>query len=122
MNVKEFSKRIGLNPHTVRYYEKMGLLRDVQRLSNGHRYFSDRDIQWIEFIQRLKETGMPLEQIRRYADLRAQGDSTMSARQRLLEAHAEALQESIARQQRHLNKLGEKIAIYQSAMDRKKNT
>ena len=102
------------------YYEKMGLLRDVQRLLNGHRYFSDKDIQWIEFIQRLKETGMPLEQIRRYADLRAQGDSTMSARQRLLEAHAKALQKNIARQQRHLKKLGEKIAFYQSAMDRKK--
>lgn len=122
MNVKEFSKHIGINPHTVRYYEKIGLLRNVQRLPNGHRFFSDKDIQWISFVQRLKETGMPLDQIHQYADLRAQGDSTLLARQRLLEAHAKALEESLAKQQHHLEKLSEKIAFYKSAISTKKNS
>jgi DNA-binding transcriptional MerR regulator len=116
VNVKEFSKRAGISPHTVRYYEKIGLLRDIRRLPNGHRDFSEKDIAWIGFVQRLKETGMPLEQIHRYADLREQGESTLEERRQLLENHACALEQSIAEQQRHLDKLREKIALYQSAI------
>jgi len=122
MNVREFSKCVGISPHTIRYYEKIGLLRDVQRLPNGHRYFSDKDIQWIGFIQRLKATGMPLDQIHQYAELRAQGDSTLLARQKLLETHAHTLKENLAKQQYHLDKLNEKIAFYQSAIDYKKGS
>jgi DNA-binding transcriptional MerR regulator len=120
MNVKEFSKRVGVSPHTVRYYEKIGLLRGIQRLPNGHRCFSEKDIQWISFVQRLKETGMPLEQIHQYAELRSQGDSTLLARQRLLEAHANTLRRKLAKQQGHLDKLSEKIAFYHSAIANKK--
>lgn len=116
MNVKEFSRRVGISPHTVRYYEKIGLLRDIRRLPNGHRDFSEKDISWIGFVQRLKETAMPLEQIHHYADLRERGESTLEERQELLERHAAALQESLAEQQRHLDKLREKIALYESAI------
>lgn len=120
MNVIEFSRRVGVSPHTIRYYEKIGLLGDIQRLANGHRYFSEKDVKWIEFVQRLKDIGMPLEQIHWYAEMRAQGDSTISARQQLLYRHAQQLKKSIAAQQQHLNRLNDKIALYQSAIDEKK--
>ncbi|TLM75649.1 MerR family transcriptional regulator [Microbulbifer harenosus] len=118
MTIKEFSSRTGISAHTLRYYEKIGLLRHIRRLPNGHRDFSEKDIQWIAFVQRLKDTDMPLEQIRRYADLREAGDTTLAERQQLLENHARGLRESLAQQQRHLDKLNEKIALYRSAVKR----
>ena len=117
MNVVKFSQRVGISPHTIRYYEKIGLLGNVQRLANGHRYFSEKDIKWIEFVQRLKATDMPLEQIHKYAELRPQGDSTLLPRQQLLVEHALTIKLNIAKQQQHLNKLNEKITLYQSAID-----
>jgi len=119
MNVTEFARHVGISPHTIRYYEKIGLLNEVRRLPNGHRFFSDTDARWIRFIQRLKATNMPLDQIREYAELRAQGDATLSARQQLLEAHADTLRDNLARQQHHLDKLNEKIAFYQSVISSK---
>ena len=117
MNVKEFAERSGLSPHTIRYYESIGLLTDVTRLPNGHRCFGDRDLEWIEFVCRLKDTGMPLGEIREYASLRAAGDSTLVERKRLLEAHAARLKSEIATQRRHLRKLEDKIATYDSWID-----
>lgn len=55
MNVTEFSKRFGLSPHTVSYYDKIGLLDNLYRLPNGHRSFTEKDVTWIEFVQRLKD-------------------------------------------------------------------
>ncbi len=112
MNVGEFSRRAGVSAHTVRYYEKLGLLGSVRRQTNGHRFFSGRDLEWIGFVQRLKETGMPLDRILEYARLRAAGDGTLAARRRLLKAHADTIRDAMARQQRHLDKLEEKIAHY----------
>lgn len=120
MNIGEFAARVGANPHTIRYYEKLGLLGRVRRLPNGHRFFSERDVEWIAFVQRLKDTGMPLEGILRYAQLRAQGDSTLLTRQRLLEEHSIALKREIAKQQLHLKKLDEKIAFYRTAVKKAK--
>lgn len=121
MTIREFSRRVGVDTYTIRYYEKIGLLRDIQRRPNGHRIFSDDDVRWIEFVLRLKETGMPLDQIREYADLRERGDSTLSARHRLLEAHARVLEDGLARQRRHLDTLKEKISFYESQIRAQKN-
>ena len=119
MNVAEFSKRVGLSPHTVRYYDKIGLLDDIHRKSNGHRSFSEKDVTWIEFVQRLKDTGMPLEKILEYASLRKKGNKTLLERKELLAEHSNNLQEQVALQNQHLKKLDEKIQFYQSALERK---
>ena len=55
MNIKEFSNLVGLSAHTLRYYEKIGLLKNVQRTSSGHRAYTSKDQKWIEFVVRLKE-------------------------------------------------------------------
>jgi len=119
MNVTEFSKCVGLSPHTIRYYDKIGLLDDVHRLPNGHRSFSEKDVRWIAFVRRLKDTGMPLEKILEYAALRKKGRSTLQKRQALLVEHSNHLQQQISVQEQHLKKLHEKIELYQSALEGK---
>lgn len=114
MNMKKFSDVVGLSSYTLRYYEKIGLLKHVQRNSSGHRVYSNRDIDWVNFIKRLKDTGMPLEEIQKYASLRALGAQTLSARQELLETHREKLKEHIQQEVEHLDALEVKIDLYKS--------
>ncbi len=119
MNVKEFAAQAGLSAHTVRYYDKLGLFGALSRNEAGHRRFGKPDLAWMAFILRLKETGMPLEQILTYARLRSEGDTTLAARMALLQQHADALAQRVALEQQHLQKLQEKIAYYQQLISDK---
>ncbi len=112
MNIKDFSQTTGLSAHTIRYYEKIGIIRNVHRNSSGHRIYNQNDISWVEFIKRLKDTGMPLEKIQQYADLREEGDHTAGSRMALLQDHARVLAERIRHEQNHLDMLNEKIKYY----------
>ena len=114
MNIAAFSSLTSLSPHTLRYYEKLGLLANISRNSSGHRAYSQADVEWVTFINRLKETGMPLEQIREYAHLRAEGESTLAQRRALLETHRCALKSRLDRELEHLRMLDAKIAYYNS--------
>ena len=112
MNMREFSGMVELSSHTLRYYEKIGLLKNVQRNSSGHRVYTQKDLDWVSFIKRLKETGMPLENILQYAALREKGANTTSERQQLLESHQQCLKAHIEQQRQHLLVLEEKINLY----------
>jgi DNA-binding transcriptional MerR regulator len=113
MNIAEFAQRCGLSPHTLRYYERIGLLGSVTRLANGHRTFGPRDVEWVEFLHRLRATGMGIGEMLRYAELRAQGDSTLAQRQAMLVQHAERLAATLRTQQGHLRVVRQKIVIYE---------
>ncbi|WP_299141138.1 MerR family transcriptional regulator [uncultured Vibrio sp.] len=113
MDIKRFSELVGLSPHTLRYYEKIGLIRNVNRDTSGHRFYLNKDTDWIQFIIRLKETGMPLEAIKEYAQLRYQGESTLEARKELLEEHRVYLKAELEKQERHLSALDAKIDFYE---------
>lgn len=117
MNVQAFSERVGLSSHTVRYYDRIGLLGPIQRQTNGHRVFAEADVAWMSFVHRLRETGMPIQQMLKYAQLRQQGDSTLQARRLLLKSHAEALRIHLAEQQTHLDKLAHKIEHYDQLIE-----
>lgn len=119
MQIKEFAVACGLSPHTLRYYEKIGLLPHVERTDSNHRRYNQQDVQWVAFIKRLKATNMPLAQIRQYARLREEGRGTEEARMQLLADHARLLEEVIAQEQEHLFKLQEKILYYQEQLHRK---
>ena len=90
LTIAQVAEATGLSTHTLRYYERIGLLDSVQRRDNGHRVFRAEDMTWLAFLLRLRDTGMPIAQMLQYAALRRQGDSleSVSARQRLLELHA----------------------------------
>ena len=119
--IGEFSKLTGLGIHTLRYYEQERLIAP-ERNSGNRRCYSDKDLTWIAFIKRLKETGMPIKEIRHYAELRADGDSTLSERMEMLVQHRQALDEQIAQLQAHKIKLDEKIEFYRNEIERVNNT
>lgn len=112
LSIQQFAQRTGLSADTLRYYEKIGLLRHVARDASGFRVYGPRDLEWVGFILRLKDTGMALDDIIRYADLRERGESTLAARQSLLEAHSAKLQARLERDREHLTALQAKIERY----------
>jgi DNA-binding transcriptional MerR regulator len=84
--------------------------------------YGEGDIAWIEFILRLKETGMPLREIRRYALLRYEGDATMSERLRMLCAHRDFIRGEIRKWEVNLAKMDKKIKIYEEGIARMENS
>ena len=116
-SIGEFSRLTDLGIHTLRYYEQEGLITPGRNSSN-RRCYSDKDLAWIEFIKRLKDTGMPIKEIQHYAKLRAAGDPTLCERMEMLTAHREALNEQIRQLQEHMAKLDDKIDFYRQEIDR----
>jgi DNA-binding transcriptional MerR regulator len=114
MNIKVFSEMVGLSAHTLRYYEKIGLLKNIQRNSGGHRLYTAHDVAWITFVKRLKETGMQLNEILEYARLSDGGEETINNRQEILIKHRENLVEHMNLLEKHLNALDYKINLYKS--------
>jgi DNA-binding transcriptional MerR regulator len=114
LTLAQVAEATGLSTHTLRYYERIGLLDSVQRRDNGHRVFRAEDMTWLAFLLRLRDTGMPIAQMLQYAALRRQGDSleSVSARQRLLELHAAALEAEQRARAETLAVLHEKIVNY----------
>ena len=114
LTIREVAEATGLSTHTLRYYERIGLLDSVQRRENGHRVFRAEDMTWLEFLLRLRDTGMPIAQMQAYAALRRQGDSleSVSARQRLLELHAAALEAELRARAETLAVLRVKLVVY----------
>lgn len=116
-SIGEFSRLTNLGIHTLRYYEQEHLITP-ERNSSNRRCYSDQDLAWVEFIKRLKDTGMPIKEIQNYAKLRAAGDSTMNERMEMLTAHREALREQIKLLQNHMEKLDGKIDYYRAEIQR----
>ena len=117
MNIAQFAQRCGLSAHTLRYYERIGLLGRVTRQANGHRTFTSRDVEWVEFLHRLRSTGMGIKEMLRYAELRAQGNATLAERKAMLAQHAEAIAATLRAQQAHLNVVRQKIVIYEGMIE-----
>ena len=116
ISISELSRLGGVTPHTLRYYEKAGVLAPVLRAANGHRRYLDSDVAWLAFVLRLKATGMPLADIRRYAVLRSQGEMTLPDRLTMLELHRERLVVNIDELSHNLCALDDKIGVYHQSM------
>ena len=116
-SIGEFSKLTNLGIHTLRYYEHENLITP-KRNSSNRRCYSDKDLAWIEFIKRLKDTGMPIKEIQHYAELRAAGDPTLNERMEMLIVHREFLNEQIKVLQGHMTKLDDKIEFYRHEIER----
>ncbi|YCI24335.1 MerR family transcriptional regulator [Paenibacillus sp. Z6-24] len=110
--IQQIAVMTGLSPHTLRYYERIGLLHPISRDSIGYRYYTDRDIAWIEFLMRLRQTGMPISEMKQFSDLRSQGDHTAGQRRELLEQHRIHIREQMSRLQQDLHHMDEKIEYY----------
>ncbi len=112
--ITEVAGRTGLSAHTLRYYERDGLMLDpVSRAPSGHRRYTDDDLSWIELVGRLRATGMPIRDVRRYARLVRAGSGNEHERLELLRAHRRAVLAQLAEITAHLEAVDGKISVYE---------
>ena len=114
LTIQQAAAATGLTAHTLRYYERIGLLDPVARQDNKHRLYREEDILWIGFLLKLRMTGLPVRDMLRYAELRRLGNSpeSVSARKALLEQHTHTVEKTLAELQSNLSILHKKIAMY----------
>lgn len=112
LEISEVSKLTKLKPHTLRYYESIGLIKAVKRNESGKRVYSEQDLKWLEFIIRLRETGMNISKMKEYARLRYLGDDTISERKNIMQEHLALIDEEIKRLLEAKKFVENKIQIY----------
>ena len=112
-SIAEASRRSGLSAHTLRYYERDGLmLADVERAAGGQRRYTETDLRWVHMLTCLRATGMPIREIRRYAELVRADDGNEHARLEMLRAHRERVLVSLREVTEHLGAIDRKIGVY----------
>jgi DNA-binding transcriptional MerR regulator len=107
-----------MTAHTLRYYERVGLIQPVGRAQNGHRRYSEADEAWLNFLHCMRATNMPIREMQRYAELREKGDATSLERRKLLEDHQAEIAAQIVALQRAHALLTHKIADYKMIEER----
>lgn len=117
--ISEAAKKTNLTAHTIRYYDKEGLLPFVDRTESGIRYFSENDLEGLGVINCLKATGMPIKEIKIFMDWCVQGDSTLKERYNMFLERKTAVQNQIEELQRALDKINYKCWYYKTAMEAK---
>ena len=118
LRIAEAAVASGLSAHTLRYYERAGLLEPVRRNGSGHRRYRAADLQLIAFLSKLRATGMPIREVRRYADLMKAGEATNEERLALLEAHRENVLAGLEATARNLELVEWKIGVYEERLGR----
>jgi DNA-binding transcriptional MerR regulator len=112
----ETAELSGFSIDTLRYYEREGILSPVARTAGGRRVYTDDDLGRLGFLRCLRDTGMPIAQLRRYAELSAV-DGTLAERIALLEEHDAAVREQLATLKAQQTRLREKLAWYRSELE-----
>lgn len=112
LSIDEVVRRTGLTAHTLRYYERIGLIARVGRAAGGQRRYAASDMAWIEFLLRLRTTRMPIGKMLEFARLRGAGDSSVAHRRRMLEAHLSNVLAEIQTMRQSAEALRLKIAHY----------
>ncbi len=116
--IRSMAERCGMTAHTLRYYERVGLIQPVGRARNGHRRYSDADEAWIHFLHCMRATSMPIREMQRYAELRELGDATSERRRKILEDHQAGIAAQIVELQQAHALLTHKIANYKAIEQR----
>lgn len=111
--IKQMSEMTGLSVFNIRYYEKEGLIRNISRNSKGIRIFTAKEVDWISFLKRLRDMGVPLAVMKEYALLREQGDPTVRERKELLKGHRRILLERRAVLDKQVEILDQKVNYYE---------
>jgi DNA-binding transcriptional MerR regulator len=118
VSIAEAARRTGVSAHTLRYYERVGLVvTPVDRTSGGRRRYHQLDLDWIVICTRLRATGMPIKEIRRYAQLVSAGHGNEKERLALMEAHRDNVTAKLAEVQEHLKLIDHKIDVYRGRLE-----
>ncbi|PWI43167.1 MerR family transcriptional regulator [Streptomyces sp. ICBB 8177] len=113
--ISEVVSYTGLSAHTLRWYERIGLMPHIDRSHTGQRRYSEADLGWLDFVNKLRLTGMPVADMVRYAELVREGEHTYPDRLQLLVAHREDVRRRIAELGDTLGVIDRKIDLYASA-------
>lgn len=111
-SIRDVSEKTGLSAHTLRYYEKEGLIAGVERSTGGFRQYTDEDLEAIGLVCCLKNTGMSLQEILRFVELTRIGDQTLKERVELLREHRENVIRRIEEMQKYLDKVTWKLDYF----------
>ncbi|WP_125609630.1 MerR family transcriptional regulator [Specibacter cremeus] len=117
LTITQVSQITRLSADTLRYYEKAGLIERVGRTTGNQRRYASADLAWLEFLLRLRETGMSIDDMKRFARLRAAGDTTISDRIAILRDHSDGLAEHIRALQQNALALDDKINHYEQLLN-----
>jgi DNA-binding transcriptional MerR regulator len=112
ITIAQAAERSGLSAHTLRYYERIGLIHPVGRGENGHRRYGRDDMEWLALLTKLRTTDMPIRQMVEYAELVREGPHTAARRRAMLEAHREAIGRQMAQLEETAAVLDQKIQMY----------
>jgi DNA-binding transcriptional MerR regulator len=116
LGISGVAETTGVSAHTLRYYERAGLMLDpIGRSPSRHRRYTDAEIRWVLFLTKLRRTGMPIQLIRAYADLVRCGEGNETERLALLEAHRRAVLRRLDETRTNLQAIEHKIALYRAA-------
>lgn len=113
-SISEIANGTGVSSHTLRYYERIGLLDPVERSNSGHRSYGDDDIGRIEFLTLLRQTGMPIQRMQDFMDLTRVGDETLPERIELLEQHLDDIEVQLENRRACETAVRNKLDIYRS--------
>jgi DNA-binding transcriptional MerR regulator len=117
--IGEIAETTGLSIHTLRYYEKEGIMPSVKRNNSGIRIYEKTDLEVLQFIRCLKETGMPVIDIKKFVNLLVQGDHTIEKRIDLLQKQKENVQSQVNQLMSYIQMLDEKVKLYKTILANK---
>lgn len=112
MQMKEVCKKFDLTPDTLRYYEKVGLIGEVPRDTNGYRIFSERNLNEIYFSKVMRKAGIPVQRLAEYINLVQVGEETVEERKNILLEEREMIRKNVEELQATLDILDGKISNY----------
>ncbi len=112
--IQQVSELTGVSAYTLRYYERIGLLNDVDRASSGHRRYARHDLAWISMLRRLRSTGMSIRKMQEFADLRRQGPQSLPQRLAFLEQHRQEVRAHLRETEEHLAVIEAKIQLHRT--------
>ncbi|HEX9838400.1 MAG TPA: MerR family transcriptional regulator [Anaerolineales bacterium] len=119
LTIHEVVQATGLSAHTLRYYERIGLIHPIEREENTRRRYTVDDVGWIEFLLKLRATGMSIKDMQKYAELQRRGDDTLPERLEMLKSLRGNVQARISELNEHLELIYYKIEIYQQTVAEK---
>jgi DNA-binding transcriptional MerR regulator len=118
LSIGQVAQRTGLSVHTLRMYEREGLFTtDVRRTATGRRVYGQADLDWLEVCTKFRATGMPLQAIRRFAELVREGPGNEAERLELLRAHQCRIERQVAELDDCLRLIAGKVATYERHVD-----
>ncbi len=112
LTIQEVAQATGLSAHTLRFYERIGLIHPIDREQNSHRRYTTDDVGWIDFLTKLRATGMSIKDMQRYAELQRQGEETLPERVEMLKALRDKVEAHMDELNEHLKLVYYKIEIY----------